>query len=308
MLKNVYSWGIRRVFDGAFRLTMKRLWRRKDLTAAELRRRTEAVSHLLDKNVRPGKPEAFGPGLEGEWFAPDGRDDCKAVVLYLHGGAFVTYPVGSYRRFSQALANLLQARVFLPNYRLAPEHPYPTPGDDCLAAYRQVLAGLGGNSEHLVVGGDSAGGNLTLATLIRARDEGLALPRCAFAFSPVTDLTFSGASVNENERTDAMFTKAAIGFVRGVYLSAPADVTRPDASPLFADLTGLPPLLFQCSSSEMLRDDSVRMAERVRAAGGSAELAMWRDLPHVFQLVDAFTETRQARTQLRQFVDRNLTR
>lgn len=306
MLNNVYSWGIRRVFNGAFRLTMKRLWSKKDLTAAELRRRTDAVSHLLDRNVRPGKPEAFGPGLEGEWFAPDGRNDCKATVLYLHGGAFAIYPIGTYRRFSQTLANLLQARVFLPNYRLAPEHPYPTPVDDCLAAYRLVLARLGGNSEHLVVGGDSAGGNLTLATLIRARDEGLALPRCAFAFSPVTDMTFNGASVSENERTDAMFSKDTAGFVRRIYLPAPGDAAKPDASPLFADLKGLPPILFQCSQAEMLRDDSTRMAERTRAAGGVAELSMWRDLPHCFQLFDAFTESGQARTQLRQFVDRQL--
>lgn len=307
MLNTAYSWGMRRVFNGAFRLTMKRLWGKKDLTAQELRRKTDSISHLLDRKVRPGSPEAFGPGLEGEWFTPDGHKECKATVLYLHGGAFATYPVGSYRRFSQTLANLLQARVFLPNYRLAPEHPYPTPGDDCLAAYRHVLAKIGGNNKHLVIGGDSAGGNLTLATLIRARDAGLALPRCAFAFSPATDLTFSGASINENERTDSMFTKEAIGFVRGIYLTSPADITKPDASPLFADVTGLPPILFQCSHAEMLRDDSTRMAERIRAAGGVSELSMWRDLPHCFQLFDAFTETEQARTQLRQFVDRHLT-
>lgn len=307
MLNTAYSWGMRRVFNGAFRLTMKRLWGKKDLTVDELRRRTDSISRLLDRNVRSGRLEAFGPGLQGEWFTPDGRDDCKATVLYLHGGAFAIYPIGTYRRFSQTLANLLQARVFLPNYRLAPEHPYPAPVDDCLEAYRHVLAEAGGDSGHLIIGGDSAGGNLTLAVLIRARDAGLALPRCAFAFSPATDLTFSGVSVDENECSDAMFTKAAIGFVRDIYLNGPADFAKPDASPLFADLVGLPPILLQCSQAEMLRDDSTRMAERIRAAGGVSEISMWRDLPHCFQLFDAFTESGQARTQLRKFVDRHLT-
>lgn len=223
------------------------------------------------------------------WFNAPAEQAASArrVILYLHGGAFVA-----------RLARAAQAAALMPHYRLAPENPFPASPDDAMAAYRWLLAS-GYAGREIVVAGDSAGGNLALGLLQRIVHEGLPVPSCAVALSPLTDATFSGESVRRNDGLDPMFT--ARGFETLSRFVAPDDAIRtwPLASPLFGDMAGLPPLLLQVGSSELLLDDSVRFAQR----HPGAKLQVWHDMPHVFPLFDFLPESKAALGQIVQFID-----
>ncbi|MDM0111139.1 alpha/beta hydrolase [Variovorax sp. J22R133] len=299
----VLGWIKRKVFNTLLRWLVKPLWLRKGLTVDFVRKRLDMFcSWLPAATSAPGRPDRVSPDCDGEWIEPTGRTP-QRLVLYLHGGAWITRAPQMYRAFARRLAEQLDARVFLPDYRLAPEHRFPAGADDALAAYRHVLA-QGVSPGHLVIAGDSAGGNLTLVTLQRARDEGLPLPACAFVLSPVADLSFGSPSAHLNAESDVMFSGAATGFVLGNYLNDPAEAEHPHASPLKGTFHDLPPLLLQASTTELLRDDSLRFAEGVQAAGGRAECTLWPDLPHVFQIADFLEESKVAMSQIASFVKR----
>jgi hypothetical protein len=183
------------------------------------------------------------------------------------------------------------------SYRLAPEHLYPAALDDCMAAYRWLLD-QGVDASRIVVAGDSAGGNLTLALLLRARDEGLPLPAGAVALSPVTDLTFSGDSVRRNDGIDDMFSADLMDALVPAYLPQRELCSHPHVSPLFGDFTGMPPLLLIAGSTELLLDDSVRVA--LRCPG--AQLLVWHGMPHVFPGFDFLPEAREATQRIGRFV------
>ena len=187
-------------------------------------------------------------------------------------------------------------RVLVPDYRLAPEHPFPVGLDDCFAVYRWLID-EGFASQRLAIAGDSAGGNLALGVLMRSRDHGLPLPACAALMSPITDFTGSGRSVQLNEASDVLFGRSALHLVQSAYLGGAA-ADDPAVSPLFGDWAGLPPLLFHTSDSEMLLDDSLRAVERARACGVHAEAKVWPDLPHVFQLIDLLPEARESLAEI----------
>ena len=219
-------------------------------------------------------------GVAGEWLRREGRDT-KGTLLYLHGGGYFACSPQTHRPITGGFARR-GLDVFAPDYRLAPEHPFPAAVHDAVAAYRGLLAS-GIPPGQIVVGGDSAGGGLTLAMLLSLRDAGDALPAAAILFSPWTDLVGTGDTLRSNARRDAMFPGEGIAQAAAPYLAG-ADARNPLASPLYGDLTGLPPILIHAGSYEVLLDDSRRLAERARAAGASATLATWPVVPHVWQL------------------------
>ncbi|GAA2700573.1 alpha/beta hydrolase [Nonomuraea recticatena] len=230
------------------------------------------------------------PALELRKAAPsaEGQD----VLLYFHGGGFV---VGSPRvtvHITAALLRHLDGRAVSLDYRLAPEHAFPAAADDCLAAYRELLDS-GVDPQRLVVAGDSAGAGLAVVTMMRARDAGLPMPAAAVLFSPAVDLTLSGASMRSKDGVDPFFAPADLDWLFDQY-TAGSDRSAPELSPLFADLSGLPPLLIQVGSSELLLDDAVRLAGRAAADEVAVTLEVAPRQPHVFQLDDGSAEAAAA--------------
>ena len=222
--------------------------------------------------------------VRGEWVVPHGGDAPGApVVYYLHGGGYVACSPVTHRPITTTLARQLHARVFALDYRLAPEHPFPAALEDALAGYRWLLA-QGTDPRRLVLAGDSAGGGLALATLVALRDAGDPLPAAAYLLSPWTDLAGTGESVRRNAEACDTFLPADVPRFASAYLGAtPPD--DPRASPLYADLRGLPPLLTQVGTSEILYSDATRLHERVLAAGGTSELHTYEGVPHVWQVL-----------------------
>jgi coniferyl-aldehyde dehydrogenase len=289
----------RQLVNAGLRLAVKRLWD-KPVTVAQLRDKTAAAEGWLTRlsGTVTAVPVA-AHGVASEWIGEEAAAE-RGALLYLHGGAFCVHLPNAYRQLAHRLAEATGLRVLVPDYRLAPEHPYPAGLDDCFAAYRWLIdEGFG--PARLAIAGDSAGGNLALAVLMRARDQGLPLPACAALMSPATDLTGGGRSVQVNEASDVLFSRPALGLVQQAYLGDTA-ADDPGASPLFGHWAGLPPLLFHASSSEMLLDDSLRAAERAKACGGQAEVKVWTDVPHVFQLIAMLPEARESLAAISTFI------
>ncbi|MBN1437895.1 MAG: alpha/beta hydrolase [Anaerolineales bacterium] len=272
----------------------------------EIRRRTEAGARLLP--VPRGvavRPAAVG-GVPGEWLLPDGAPADRAL-LYIHGGGFLFCSPATHRGIVALLARTAGTRAFLPDYRLAPEHPFPAALDDSLAACRGLMqSGFGPG--RIVVAGDSAGGNLTLALMLALKAAGDPLPAAAVCLSPVTDMAWTGESMRTKRGINPIFpggkdAPLAVS-VRTDYVRS-EDPRNPLISPLYGDLRGLPPILLHVGGDEILLDDSVRLAERVRAAGGSAELAVWEGMWHVFQAAAPFVpEANQSIRQMAGFIRR----
>ncbi len=219
-------------------------------------------------------------GVLAEWQIVPGAQKDK-VVLYFHGGGFVLMSPKTHRALTIEIAQRTKLRVLSVDYRLAPEHPFPAPLEDCVKAYKWLLS-QGFKAENIIIAGDSAGGNLTLSTLIKLRDEKIILPAGAVALSPGTDFTAESKTFYENAETDPILADIGIFWWIPAYLAG-ADPNNPLISPLFADLKGLPPILLQVSTSEMLYDHSTRFIERAKAAGVDAILQEWKDTIHVFQ-------------------------
>jgi acetyl esterase/lipase len=225
------------------------------------------------------------------------------TILYLHGGGYYFCSPKTHRAITFGLATRAEANLFSLDYRLAPEHPFPAALDDAVAAYRRLLAD-GARAQSLVIAGDSAGGGLALATLVALRDAGDPLPAGAVLYSPWTDLAATGASIRENDGRDPMFCGDVFARVAPLYLDD-ASATDPYASPLYADLHGLPPLFMLAGSTETLLDDTRRVAERACAAGVSVECGIGRDLPHVWPIYAPFMpEARRALDSTARFVER----
>lgn len=226
-----------------------------------------------------GTPAEHG-GIRGERVRP--RHGATAgTLLYLHGGGYFACSPQTHRAITGGFARR-SLDVFAPDYRLAPEHPFPAAVEDAVAAYRGLLAD-GIPAGTIVVAGDSAGGGLGLAMLVSLRDAGDAMPAGCVLFSPWTDLAATGATLRSNSRRDAFFEGEGMERITAPYLAG-ADPRSPLASPLYAELGGLPPLLVHVGSHEVLLDDSRRLAERARAAGTPVRLRCWPVVPHVWQL------------------------
>jgi Esterase/lipase len=219
------------------------------------------------------------PALE---LVPAVVEDEQARLLYLHGGAFVMGSPAGYGGFTAQFARRAAIRTISLDYRLAPEHPFPAAVEDGLAAYRELLD-RGTPSNRIVLVGDSAGGNLVLATLLAARREGLPMPAAAALLSPVTDVAMTGESMRSKNGVDPIFTPEFLAEPFAAYLAG-GDPRSELASPLFADLRGLPELLIQVGSYELLLDDATRLAARAAAADVPVTLEVFAQAPHVFQI------------------------
>jgi monooxygenase len=228
-------------------------------------------------------------GVPGEWVEASHGAAAGATLLYLHGGGFVGCSPRTHRPITAALA-LQGLRVFVPDYRLAPEHPFPAAPQDAQAAWRALRAAHPGR---MVVAGDSAGGNLALGLMLALRDAGEPLPDAAALFSPALDLTGGSASLQTNAERDAMFRGDKLEHLARAYLAS-ADGAQPLASPLLGDLRGLPPLLLHVGHDEALRDDSLRLADKARAAGVVVDLQVFATVPHVWQMLRWLPEARRS--------------
>jgi monoterpene epsilon-lactone hydrolase len=247
-------------------------------TIAEKRAQYDRAERVFP--VPPGVAitQIQGP-VSAEWLEPPSARP-GAAIIYLHGGGYVIGSPRSHRHLAAAIGRAAQAAVLLPDYRLAPEHPFPAAVDDAVAVYRWLL-GRGQAPARTVLAGDSAGGGLTVATLLALRDGGLTLPAAAVCISPWVDLSGSGASYTAKAASDPIVTRDGVMEMARAYLGS-ADARSPLASPLFADLSRLPPILIQVGSEEVLLDDSVALAGSAKGAGVDTTLEIWPDMIHVW--------------------------
>ncbi|MBI3637772.1 MAG: alpha/beta hydrolase [Candidatus Rokubacteria bacterium] len=243
--------------------------------------------------------------VRGEWVTVDEPD--PGTIVYFHGGGYVAGAAARWRPITAGLARRARRRVLALDYRLAPEHRFPAALDDAVHAYRWLLE-HGDAPRAVALAGDSAGGGLVLATLLRLRDEGVPLPACAVCFSPFTDLAATDESLRQNEGRCPTFYARNMGEFARVYLGA-ASRRDPYASPVFGDFAGLPPMLLQVASNELLLDDARRVHEKVRNAGGHSELTVFDELFHVWQMLDGVVpEAGAALDQAAAFLSRAIAR
>jgi epsilon-lactone hydrolase len=248
---------------------------------AERRKRLDALGaqYSLPEDVRVEGVDANG--IAAEWTATPVADPSR-VILFLHGGGYISGSLDSHRHMIAQAGREAQARTLSLCYRLAPEHPFPAALDDALAGYRFLLSS-GFRAKRIVVAGESAGGGLAIAMLVSARDAGLELPACAWCSSPWVDLALSGRSMTTKAAVDPLISKPYLEELATAYLHG-ADPCTPLASPIHADLSGLPPMLIQVGSSETLLDDSIRLAAVAGAAGVRVTLEVWPDMIHAWHL------------------------
>ena len=289
------------IIDNLLRFSFKRMSFSNDVIH-ELRKRIAMVDHYLGQpaaNVRITRQDC--DEVRAEWLeVPQSRLD--RVFLYLHGGAFCFRVPRMQSAMMARWCRTSGARALMPVYRLAPEHPYPAASDDCLAAYRWLLHN-GVPARNIVICGDSAGGNLALVTLMRARAEGLPLPIAAILLSPVTDFSLSGPSAAVNQTSDPMFSTAMLRWFGEMYLSEPELHLTPLVSPLTGDFTALPPMLFQVGSNEMLLDDSTRAAAKAHGSDVDVQLDVFDGMPHVFQAIGQLPESKLADKYVAEFLE-----
>ena len=249
------------------------------------------------------KIERVESPVKGEWVSPRDGPSSERVIYYLHGGGYISGSAKSCRPITATLARQLRARVFGLDYRLAPEHRFPAGLDDAVAGYRWLLAN-GIDSRSIAIVGDSAGGGMTLAVALRIREAGEPLPASLVCLSPWTDMTGNSDSLTGNSGRDSMFVGEDIERYASVYLGEQSRLD-PLASPLFADLRGLPPLLIQVGRDEVLLDDARNLHETILEAGGSSQLHIYNDVPHGWHYGAPFVpETGQALREVAEFVQR----
>ena len=244
--------------------------------------------------------EVTAGGVPAHWLDAPGADAGR-VLLFLHGGGF---EFGSVRSDGELAARLGRAggmRVLFPEYRLAPEHPFPAAIDDVLAAWRWLRTDQGLSASSIAVAGDSAGGGLAVALLVATRDAAEPVPAAAVLMSPTVDLTSSGASMTERADQDPISTPAMLRQFAADYLAG-ADPKTPLASPLFASLAGLPPLLVQVGTADLLLSDSERLATAAAEAGVDVTLEIGEGLPHVYQLLLGTPEAAEATGRIGKFL------
>ena len=238
-------------------------------------------ANFVADTIRRNGAGGDGTLIETLW-ASRGRPDRRRVILYLHGGAYLAGSIRTHRHLAAYLAGAAGVRAVVPDYRLAPEHPFPAALDDALCVYRHLLES-GYPARNIALAGDSAGGGLVFSLLLKAAGQGLPGPACVVAFSPWTDLTMTRPSLRRNARRDMMLPLRRFREVVSHYLQG-AMTTDPLASPVYGDYEAPPPALITASKAEILRDDAVAMADRLREAGGDVALELWKDMPNAWPL------------------------
>ncbi len=245
-----------------------------------------------------------GSLIEALW-ASRGRPDRRRVILYLHGGGYLAGSMRTHRHLAAYLAGAAGVRAIVPDYRLAPEHAFPAALDDALCVYRHLL-GSGYEAGQIALAGDSAGGGLVFSLLLKAAEQGLAQPACVVAFSPWTDMTMTRPSLRRNARRELMLPVRRFREVVSHILQG-AMTTDPLASPVYGVYDAPPPALITASKTEILRDDAIAMADRLREAGGDVALELWKDMPNAWPLfVGLVPEARITVDRAGRFIARHL--
>ncbi|WP_114968020.1 alpha/beta hydrolase [Rhodoferax ferrireducens] len=219
-------------------------------------------------------------GVETLWALPLDADPRK-VILYTHGGGFAVGSAASHRKLAGHLAKHLGVTAIVLDYRRAPEHPFPAQLEDATAVYRELLA-RGFKAHNITTSGDSAGGNLAIATVLKLRDDGVALPGAVIAFSPWLDMEHVGKTLQTNAATDALVSKAVLEAMSGMFLGEQGSRTNPLANPLKANYTGFPRLYLTAGSLETLLDNATDLAGIAKAAGVNVTLSVVDGMQHVF--------------------------
>lgn len=271
-----------RIITRLVRLVVKR-WPRGDYEKLVRRARRlfglpSWMSPLVSRDVT--YEEVQGADVCGEWVVPEANYYEEKVLLYLHGGGYVSCSPRTHRPITASLARLMYQRVFALDYRLAPEVPFPGAVDDAAHAFAWLVE-IGVKPQNISIAGDSAGGGLAIATLLRLKARQQPMPACAICLSPWVDLT--GAASYGNSETCAMFRPEDVSAFAELYLNG-ASPRRPEASPIFGDLHGLPPLLVQTSTTELLFDEAVQLHEKALKSGVDSTLRAYPELPHVWHM------------------------
>lgn len=240
--------------------------------------------------------------LEAEWIAPKKVKHDK-VMLYLHGGGYAIGSINTHRALIACIAKDAGIRALAINYRLAPEHPFPAALDDAVLAYTWLIENAGYRPEDILIAGDSAGGGLTLATLMTLRDIDLPLPMAAITLCPWTDLAGTGRSVRTKAQSDPLLPACKVRSW-GKQYAGEVGVKHPMVSPLYGDLRGLPPILIHVGTEEIVLDDATRIAEKARTAGSPVTLEVWHGMPHVWHITwQVMPEARRAIRKIAKFVE-----
>jgi monoterpene epsilon-lactone hydrolase len=247
----------------------------------------QELREISDKNARwfpipetASCTEIREDGITGEWIRAKSADDDR-IIMYLHGGGYVTGSPRSHRHLAWALSEAASASVFSLEYRLAPEHPFPAAVEDAIRAYRWLITQHA--SDRIAIAGDSAGGGLTVVTMVSLRDDGIPLPAAGICISPWTDLTCSSESYISRGGKDPLIRQKEISRFATMYLDG-KDPKNPLASPLYADLRKLPPLLIQVGSDEVLFDDAVGLDRRAKKANVKSTIEIWSEMVHVWHI------------------------
>jgi len=291
--------------DTLFDYTRKRAAARAGASLAQMREVADSNAGEFPVPDGTGVEPAEAGGVPAEWHVPPGKDDAD-VLLYLHGGAFMFGSPSSHRHLTARLAADAGLRCLSVDYRLIPEHPFPAALDDAVAAYRWALDHVG-DATRLAVAGDSAGGGLAVAMMVRARDEGMPLPAAAYLMSPWTDMACDRSTFHTRATVDPSIDPASLREAARLYLAGQLSAT-PLASPVYADHRGLPPTLIQVGENEVLLDDARDLATAMRRAGVPARLDVWDHMVHVWQalhplLKDGRKAVEQGGTFLRRHMD-----
>lgn len=266
----------------------------------------ERVKPAAGVNIEPTSvPNGANP-INGEWYKPDHAAEGGAI-LYLHGGGYRTGSCKSHRGFVTHIAQAANLNTLLPEYRLAPENPFPAALDDARAAYNSLLA-AGERPDQIAIVGDSAGGGLTLALLLSLRDENQPLPACAAVISPWTDLAGTGESMRTQAKKDPWLDPAGVHRVAKQYYGE-ASPTDPYVSPLYGRYTHIPPLLIQVGTHEILLDDATRLAHQAQTDGADVTLRVYRGMWHVWHAFIGrnIPECAQAITEIGDFIKAKMT-
>ncbi len=259
----------------------------------EMRERLDRLSRFLKRALRVSAEATTVNGLYAEWLRPKAAPEGK-VLLYFHGGAYLVGSCQTHRQLVSHIARAARINALVPEYRLAPEHPFPAAIEDAVGVYRSLLA-QGFKPSDIYIAGDSAGGGLTIATLLSLRHEAVPLPAAAVLLSPFLDVTASGESAVTRAGQDPWFDAKEVVVVADNYCRGGEDLKHPLVSPVFANVAGLPPTFIQVGDDEILLSDSTRFAEKMKAAGLDVEIEIWPEMWHVFQLfVGKMPESRRA--------------
>lgn len=277
---------------------------KKALTLAQIRETLakQTCSYSPPKNVRV--EQIRENGVNGEWQVPNDTPP-ETCIYYLHGGGYTIGSPVAHRPMTIAIAKAANTRVFSLDYRLAPEHPYPAALDDALQGYRWLLD-QGFKPHQLVLAGDSAGGGLALALSLKLKSLSEALPTAMILISPWTDLTLSSDSIEENDKKCALLNTFILKDCTRAYTNN-EDPKDPFISPLYGDLSGLPPLLMYVSSTEAIRDDSLRLTEKAKKSGVDVTLHLWPRQPHAWPIFYRFMpESKQCVKEMALFVKNHI--